>query len=165
MRFAEAKLVKVDKHFPVTWEIKFEFWALEVRGRCFASEILDSWSKTQKSDFKKIAMAAKLVGQGRPVTNPNFVKPDEEDSGVYEMRAAGRSARLMFYYAAPYAGSSKEGVVILLDYYWKTKQSKKEQERCFAGARRLMELAEQYLDKLYDDTFCSAPVRKKGKLR
>lgn len=163
MPFQEIKLIGVEEYFRKDWEAEYEFRALEINGRSRAAQILDIWREDEEKDYQKILKAAKLVGAGRPVTNQSYVKADEKRSGVYEMRAPGASARLLFYYAAAYLGSRKKGVVILLDSYWKTKSSKREQERSFQTARLMRITAEEHLDKLYQESFGSAPVRTKGK--
>lgn len=117
------------------WRVRM----LAIDRKCLVLPDLVEWQKNSPADFKKIMKVMRYVGQLDQVRDEKHVKKsgNPQHGDVYEMRAHKGSARLMFFYS-----KRDRAVVICTNTYWKTKDSKSEQDNAFALCARLKALYE-----------------------
>ena len=108
--------------------------ALVLNGKSEALNGIKELKRNHPEDYKKIRRTARYVLCSSHLINPNRVKESNQHQGIYEMR--GGQARLFFFF-------DNDQIVICTNLYWKTKGSKREQNRAF---ERCALLRDAYMD-------------------
>jgi len=123
------KIPGIRESEQTVWKVR----ALSWKGKNLALSALTDWEQNAKGDYKKIMKVLKMLGQFDRLRDPKKVKKSENEQHerVYEIRADKGNARLMFFYT-----KNKE-VVVVTNPYWKTKQSKTEQNAAFEICNKL----------------------------
>lgn len=134
----KVKLEEIPKSiFPENSQKAYKMRCLSIGGKSPALEALVHWADREKADFKKIIKVLTLVCSSKePVTNQKHVKvgKGKGQRDIYEARADKGHARLFFFYLKP------DEIVVCTNDYWKSKTSRKEQNKAFKIAAEMRNL-------------------------
>ena len=108
--------------------------ALEVDGRCETHKWLAKFLRNRQSDYFAVMKTLQFLGQNANLGMP-YVRSGAKNKEVKEIRNP-KHARLFFFYDRARIGE-RLGIVICMNGYWKTKGSRKEQNRAFERAERV----------------------------
>ena len=128
----------VNNHQQIVWQIR----VLQINGRDLVLGSLTEWQRKSPGDYKKIMKVLSIIGQVDRIRDEKKVKKSSnpKHDGVYEIRADKGSARLMFFYC-----EKTYAAVICTNTYWKSKDSKKEQDQAFETCHKLKQYYEQQI--------------------
>ena len=128
----------VNNHQQIVWQIR----VLQINGRDLVLGSLTEWQRKSPGDYKKIMKVLSIIGQVDRIRDEKKVKKSSnpKHDGVYEIRADKGSARLMFFYC-----EKTHAAVICTNTYWKSKDSKKEQDQAFETCHKLKQYYEQQI--------------------
>ena len=117
--------------------------ALSLDGKCLAINSLDEFRKSKPDDYKKIMKALSLIRRQQRVRNPNHVKKCQNRlyPDVYEARAHGGLARLMFFY---HRDNSGREIAVFTNSFWKNRG---DQNQAFTRCDGFRHLFLQYYGK------------------
>lgn len=124
----------VTREQQLRWQIR----VLQINGRNSVLGPLVEWQAKSPGDYKKIMKVLSQIGQVERIKDEKKVKKSDNHEGVYEMRADKGHARLMFFYC-----HKTNSAIICTNTYWKTKESKQEQNQAFEICHKFKQIYEQ----------------------
>ncbi|MCC5875327.1 MAG: hypothetical protein JJU11_03810 [Candidatus Sumerlaeia bacterium] len=127
----ELKLSKIPEVHD-EWEQSHRVRALTINGKSPFMDVFANWKSAEPADYKKIMKVMERVARLDRVRDEKHVKADDNKSGIYEMRAHTRRARVLFFYDDDTCKTA-----ICVHTYWKGAGN---QETAFEQAVALMKL-------------------------
>lgn len=114
-------LLKIPSVEPPIHEPQRQIRVFTIDGKSKVYSDLEKWATSEKQDFKKVVHAMRVTAETPPhqLIHPKYVKPcsHPDCEGIFEFRAHGRSARVMFFYDNP-------TLIVCTNCFWKSTSAK-----------------------------------------